>query len=76
MPQLLPIHTSLSASAPVSAGLIEAQWLLEGRLKAWSRNLDAFHALLQQVFGIQPSTNANSAALLASSSDAGQYGGV
>ena len=52
MPQLLPIPTSFSASA--NTALIEALWLLEERLAAWSSNQDAFNDLLQQVFGVQP----------------------
>ena len=52
MAQLLLTPTSLSASA--NTALIDALWLLEQRLAAWSSNQDAFNDLLQQVFGVQP----------------------
>ena len=55
MPQLLLTPTSFSAST--NTALIEALWLLEQRLAAWSSNQDAFNDLLQQVFGVQSSTN-------------------
>lgn len=57
MPQLLLNPTSLSASSSGSGRLNEALFLLERRLAAWSRDPVAFHALLQQVFGVQPNTN-------------------
>ena len=67
MPQLLPLPTSFSASA--NTALIEALWLLEERLASWSSNQDAFNDLLQQVFGVQSSTN--TADLQATISDSG-----
>ena len=69
MPQLLLTPTSLSASA--NTALIEALWLLEQRLATWSSNQDAFNDLLQQVFGIEPSTSASSAVLQATISGSG-----
>ncbi len=71
MPQLLLNPTSLSASTSGSARLNEALLLLEGRLAAWSRDPVAFHALLQQVFGVPPSRSAESAALLTTISGSG-----
>ena len=55
MLQLLLSPTSLSDKAHTA--LIEALWLLEQRLAALSSNQDAFNDLLQQVFGVQSSTN-------------------
>ena len=55
MPQLFLSPTSLSASA--NTALIEALWLLEQRLTAWSSNQDGFCDLLQQVFGVSPGAN-------------------
>ena len=71
MPQLLLTPTSLSASASDSTGLTKALLLLEEHLAAWSRDPIAFDALLQQVFGIEPNTSSQRAALLATISGSG-----
>ena len=62
MPQLLLTPTSLSVCA--SAGLAQALLLVERRLAGWGNDPAAFDALLQQVFGIEPNTNRESAGLL------------
>ena len=63
MSQLLLISTSLSAS--VGAILNEALFRLERRLASWTVDSDAFNAHLQNAFGVQPSTSAESADLKA-----------
>ena len=71
MPQLLLTATSLSATASASAELTKALLLLEERLAAWSRDPVTFHALLQQVFGMEPNTSSQRAALLTTISGSG-----
>ena len=71
MPQLLLNPTSLSASTSGSSRLNEALFLLERRFAAWRRDPVAFHALLEQVFGVPPRRSAESAALLTTISGSG-----
>ena len=53
MTQLLLTATSPSSSA--NASFNEALGRLERSLASWSPDADSFNALLQQVFGVQPS---------------------
>ena len=69
MPQLL--FTPMSSSASENAALIEALWLLEQRLAAWSSNQDGFSDLLQQVFGVSPGANSSALQTTISSSGLG-----